>query len=108
MVVLPMARESYDKLGLLMALLSKSKYRPWFWQHYKRPADQLRFRCEWQDVALRYSGPEIKDGFERWVCERGVDDPPTPVAFYAWLAPVKTDAAKAFLKQARKELKVNV
>jgi len=98
----------FDKIGLVMAFLSTSIYRRWFWANYKHQHDQAILRHEWHDVAVRFSGAEIKAGLELWASQRGVDHPPTPSEFYAFIMPQKSNASNQFFNKANEVLKDHV
>lgn len=94
--------KAHDKLGLLLAWLSRSIYRQWYWQHYKKDRDQQALRSAWFGVAVRYDWTDIKAGLQSWADVYGADHPPTPDEFYSFIAPSLSPVAKRCLSVVKR------
>ena len=96
--------KAHEKLGLLLSWLSRSIYRQWYWQNYKKQREQDKLRSAWFGVSVRYSWTEIKDGLTRWAATHGVEKPPTPDEFYSFIAPSMTSVVRQYLDKAKQQL----
>lgn len=92
-----------SKTDIVFGILSQSIYRPWFWANYPRHK-QDALRADWAKALARFTEFEIRSGLGRWINERGVDNPPTPAAFVAFMRPVHSSASRVNLQLIKQKL----
>lgn len=100
-----MAKTATDRTGIVMGLLAKGAYRPWFWQQ-NRLVGAAVWRQRWLDVCSRFDVATLCDGLERWERERGLGYPPDPEAFADFVDVKPSLVAKMHLAKARAALGV--
>ena len=100
-----MAKTPTDRCGIVMGLLAKGIYRPWFWQQ-NRLVGAAVWRQRWLAVCSRFDVALMCDGLERWERERGLGCPPDPEVFADFLHVDPSLVAKAHLAKARAILEV--
>jgi hypothetical protein len=93
-----------EKVDIVMATLASGIYRPWFWQHYKRPAANRALRAEWAGVLGVFEPWQIRKGLKEWAEQRGVEQPPSPKAFAEYLRPQHSASSKSFFNSIKQQL----
>lgn len=102
-----MRKTTTDKADIMMGLLAKGVYRPWFWQQTRMVGASL-WRQRWLAVCFRFQLSDLCDGLRRWESDHGADCPPDPQAFADFIKPKLSVLAKQHLQAARSVLGIDL